>query len=83
MMTRWRRWGSPKARASTTRYAQVYPRSSRASVMCRMAAPLPSCSMNGTFSINSQRGPFLRLTRRNTSSTRPERAPVMPAVLPA
>ena len=40
IITRWRRWGRPKARASTTRYAHVYPRSSSASVMCRMAAPL-------------------------------------------
>ncbi|SLH78648.1 Uncharacterised protein [Mycobacteroides abscessus subsp. abscessus] len=39
--------------------------------------------MNGTFSINSQRGPRLRRTSRNTSSTRPERNPVMPAVRPA
>jgi len=48
-----------------------------------IAWPRASLSVNGTFSISSQRGPALRQTRRKTSSTSPDRLPPMPAARPA
>ena len=73
---------SQTQRASTTRYAHRYPRCSSAATITSRARPFDSCSMNGTFSKKTQ-GTRCFSRSRNTSPIRPDRAPAMPAVLPA
>ncbi len=80
--TRWRRWGTPVKRESTTRYAQRNPIRPSSPVIADIARPPWSGSMLRTFSSSNHFAGW-SWTRARAFSTRPECLPSIPAVRPA